>query len=165
MIIEVSIPSDFKKQVMMIAHTSGNVHAVELKELLYGTGRKKNTLISTDTRRNNGVVDSDDPIVNVFCMKKGGLLLMQSEVDGHAKIKAHNMEVVHPHKQIGARSGKMIPEGILTHIAPIESGSAEKSAIEAMGIVVKNYERYHKNGVDKEKLQGKYQELIDKILG
>lgn len=162
--IEVPIPSDVKKQVMMIAHTSGNVHAVELKELLYGTGRKKNTLISTDTRRNNGVVDSEDPIVNVFCMKKGGLLLIQSEVNGQVKIKAHNMEAVKTHKQIGARSGKMIPEGTLTHIAPIEAESIEMSAIEAMGIVVKDYKRYHENGVDREKLQGKYQELIDSIF-
>ena len=162
--IEIPIPSDVKKQVMMIAHTSGNVNAVELKELLYGTGRNKNTLISTDTRRNYGVAESEDPIINAFCMKKGGLLLMQSEVNGLVKIKAHKMEVVGTHKQIGAQGNKMIPEGTLTRIAPIEAESVEMSAIEAMGIVVKDYERYHKNGVDKDKLQGKYQELIDSVF-
>lgn len=162
--IEIPIPSDVKKQVMMIAHASGNVNAVELKELLYGTGRNKNTLISTDTRRNYGVVESEDPIVNAFCMKKGGLLLIQSEVNGLVKIKAHKMEVVGTHKQIGAQGNKMIPEGTLTRIAPVEAESVEMSSIEAMGIVVKDYERYHKNGVDKEKLQGKYQKLIDSVL-
>ncbi len=164
MITEIAIPKDHKKYVMMIAYASGKINAVELKDLLYGTGRNKNTLIPEDVRRNYGIKEDVDSVINVFCIKKEGLLLMQSELNGEVKVKAHKMEVVGTHKQLCAQGNKMIPDGVLTHISPIENGSIEKSAIEAMGIVVKDYERYGKNGVDKKKLQGKYQDLIDKIF-
>lgn len=164
LIVDVPIPQKHKSHVMMIAYASGKINAVNLKDLLYGTGRNKNTLIATDIKRKNGVIEGQDQIINVFCMKKGGLLLVQSVVENQVRVKAHKMEVVGVHQQINAMGNMIIPEGALTHIAPVEADSIEKSSIEAMGIVVKDYERYHKNGVDKEKLQGKYQELIDKLL-
>ena len=164
MITEVPIPKEPKKQVIMIAYASGKVNAVELKTLLYGTGRNQNTLIPTDVRRNYGISEGHDSIINAFCMKKGGLLLVQSTVDGQVKVKAHKMEAITTHSRLDAQGNMIIPEGTLTHIAPVDADSVEKSSIEAMGIVVKDYDRYHKNGVDKGKLQGKYQELIDKIL-
>lgn len=146
-----------KRQVMMIAYASGKVCGVNLKELLFTAKGKE---ISPDVRKKH-TASVNDRIVGAFCMEKDGLILMQSEFEGKVKIKAHKMEAVSLTKSITA-GYIMIPEGTLTHIAPIDS--AEKSSIEAMGIVVKDYERYNKNGVDKEKLQGKYQELIDKIL-
>ena len=164
LIVEVPIPKEPKKYVMMIAYSSGKVNAVELKTLLYGTGRNQNTLIATDARRNKGVTEGQDSVVNAFCIKKGGLLLVQCIDDGQVKVKAHKMEAVTTHKYLDAQGNMIIPTGTLTHLAPIEIDSVEKSAIEAMGIVVKDYERYNKNGIDKVKLQGKYQELIDKIL-
>ena len=165
LITEVPVPQNPKSHVMMVAYASGRVNAVDLKDLLYGTGRNKNTLIACDNKKSNGLQLGNDTIVNVFCMKKGGLVLMESATtDGKIRIKAHQMEVVVTHNLISAQGNKMQKEGILLRIAPVEPGTAEMDAICAMGILVKDYERYSKNGVNKAKLQGKYQELIDKIL-
>jgi hypothetical protein len=150
---------------MMVAYASGRVNAVDLKELLYGTGRNRNTLIACDNKKNNGLSLGKDPIVNVFCMKKGGLVLMESlTADGKTRIKAHQMEVVATHNLINAQGNKMQKEGKLLRMAPIEPGTAEMDAVCAMGILVKDYERYSRNGVNKAKLPGKYQELVDTIL-
>ena len=160
LIAEIPIPQRPQSYVLMIAYASGKVKAVNLKELLYRSGK----LISCDIRRNNGITITDDPIVNAFCMKKGGLILMESVVGETAKVKAHQMEVVTPHKQLDVQPNKMQREGILVRIAPVEAGTVEKNLILAMGIVVKDRERYSTNGETKAKLQGKYQELIDNIL-
>ena len=148
----------------MIAYESGKINAVALKDLLYGTGRNKNTLISCDTMRNNGVSSGTDRLVNVFCAKKGGLVLMESVVNDECFVKAHQMDVITIHQSLSAQGNKMQPEGKLVRIAPVEVDSGEMNAIQAMGILVKDYERYSKNGVKKSNLQGKYQELIDRIL-
>ena len=164
MIAEIVIPKDPKKYVIMIAYSSGKVNAVRLENLLYGTGRNKNTLIPDGVRKNYGIAVGSDSIVNIFCMKEGGLVLVQSEVDGQIMIKAHNMESIGTHTQLIAQGNKIIPRGVLTKISPVEGGSAEKNSIEAMSIVVKDYERYHKNGVVQNELWGNYQELINTIL-
>lgn len=165
LVTEVSVPQNPKSYVMMIAYESGRVNAVELKHLLYGSGKKQNTLIPCDAPKSNGLTLGNDPIVNVFCMKKGGLVLMESVTpDGKTRIKAHQMEVVVPHNLINAQGNKMQKEGKLLRMAPVEAGTPEMDAICAMGILVKDYERYSKNGVNKAKMQGKYQELIDSIL-
>ena len=165
LITEVPIPQKPKSYVMMVAYASGKINAVNLKDLLYGTGRNQNTLIGCDTRKKQGITVSDDSVVNAFCIKKGGLILMESLVGEKTRIKAHQMEVVSTHNQLSAQGNKMQPEGTLVRIAPVEAGTAEMDSIIAMGILVKGHERYSKNGVNKAKLQGKYQELIDKILG
>ena len=164
LLTEVSIPNTPKNQVLMIAYESGKINAVALKDLLYGTGRNKNTLISCDTMRNNGVSSGTDRLVNVFCAKKGGLVLMESVVNDECFVKAHQMDVITIHQSLSAQGNKMQPEGKLVRIAPVEVDSGEMNAIQAMGILVKDYERYSKNGVKKSNLQGKYQELIDRIL-
>lgn len=164
LLTEVPILNKPKNQVMMIAYESGKINAVALKDLLYGSGRNKNTLITCDTIRNNGILQDSDKVVNVFCIRKGGIVLMESVVNGDYMVKAHQMDVITTHQSLSAQGNKMQPEGTLIRIAPIEAESGEMNAILSMGILVKDYERYSKNGVKKTDLQGKYQELIDKIL-
>ena len=164
LLAEVSIPNNPKSYVLMIAYMSGKINAVALKDLLYGTGAKKNTLIACDTLRNNGISSADDKVVSVFCMKKGGIVLMESVVKGVTFVKAHNMDVVTIHQSLNAQGNKMLPEGKLIRIASIEAGSVEMDSIMAMGLLVKDYERYNKNGVIKSNLQGKYQVQLDNLL-
>ena len=164
LLAEVSIPNNPKSYVLMIAYMSGKINAVALKDLLYGTGAKKNTLIACDTLRNNGISSTDDQVVSIFCMKKGGIVLMESVVNGETFVKAHNMDVVTTHQSPNAQGNKMLPEGKLIRIASIEAGSVEMDSIIAMGLLVKDYERYNKNGVIKSNLQGKYQVLLDNLL-
>ena len=164
LLAEIPIPSNPKSYVLMIAYMSGKINAVALKDLLYGTGAKKNTLITSDTIRNNGISSTDDQVVSVFCMKKGGMILMESIVNGETFIKAHNMDVVTTHQGLNAQGNKMLPGGKLIRIAHIESGTAEMNSVMAMGLLVKDYERYHRNGVSKLNLQGKYQVLLDNLL-
>ena len=164
LIAEISIPNSPKGQVLMIAYESGKINAVALKDLLYGTGKNKNTLIACDTIRNNGISSISDKIVNIFCIKKGGLVLMESIVNNECFVKAHQMEVISTHQSLGAQGNKMQPEGKLVRIVPIQGDSGEMNAIQAMGILVKDHERYSKNGVKKSNLQGKYQELLERFL-
>ena len=164
LLAEMPIPNNPKSYVLMIAYMSGKINAIALKDLLYGTGAKKNTLIASDTIRNNGISSTDDQVVSVFCMKKGGMILMESMVNGETFIKAHNMDAVKTHQGLNAQGNKMLPGGKLIRIAPIESGTAEINSVMAMGLLVKDYERYHRNGVCKLNLQGKYQVLLDNLL-
>lgn len=164
LLAEMPIPSNPKSYILMIAYMSGKINAVALKDLLYGTGAKKNTLIASDTIRNNGIPSTDDQVVSIFCMKKGGIILMESIANGETFIKAHNIDVVSIHQNLNAQGNKMLPGGSLIRIAPIESDTAEISSVTAMGLLVKDYERYHRNGVSKMSLQGKYQVLLNNLL-
>lgn len=166
LIMDVAIPKNPKQYVMMIAYKSGRINAVSLKDLLYGTGRNSNTLISCDIKRNGGVKMDGDTIVNAFCMKKkGGIVLMESVENKICRVKAHKMEIISSHQSISAQGNKMLCGGELVRIAPIEAETAEMNTINAMGILVKNHERYSKNGVNKHELQSKYQETLNELLG
>ena len=164
LLAEVAIPCNPQSYVLMIAYLSGKINAVALKDLLYSTGAKKDTLIACDTIRKNGVSSTDDRVVSIFCMKTGGIVLMESIANDETFIKAHDMDVVTTHKSLNAQGNKMLPEGKLIRISPIEHDTAEMNSVMEMGLLVKDYERYHKNGVVRWNIPGKDLQLLDSLL-
>lgn len=167
LICEIPVPKNPKQWQLLLAYESGHVNGLELKDLLYGSGKKCNTLIADGKKYSKGLVPADR-LVAAFCMqKKTDNLLVVYKEGCKLCVKVHSADVVTYRSQLQAQSGVCIiptSEASLVGLAAITADSAQSAIIDGMGITVKNIYRYQCVGIEKSQLSGKYQGIIDSIL-
>lgn len=165
-VVNVPVPKNPKTYNMVLAYEDGHVNVVKLKNALYGSGAKKNTLIAVNVRHNNGLSMDCGRLVSAFCCKPKDSLLIESECDGILRIKAHRLSDVSSRDNFAGAKGQLIvPNGSkLVRMTSLDNDSAALNAIESMGLMALSYQKYQRNGVTKAHLDGRYISVIDDIF-